>query len=315
MSIGNVKSLICRKAGDAALALKNISPGLATGVGIVFGAGCVIVACIQTMKLDKPLDEAKQKIDKIHKAEEQTPEYTPQMAKKDLTKVYARAGVDILRIYALPAGLGAASIAFIIGGHKMLRKENAAITAAYIALNESYKEYRKRLTADLGVDKDREYYYGLRKTEVVNVDPETGVASEEEMFVRDTNHISIYARIFDEMNDNFCNSPEASMSFLKGVQNFCNDKLQTYGHLFLNEVYDELGFDRSEVGQYVGWVVGEGDGFVDFGLCDITYPPTRDFVNGKEPAILLDFNVQGPIMHIFSGLEPERMKEDDAPWM
>lgn len=300
MSLSNVKSLICKNVGNVSLNLRRVSPEIATGAGIILGIGCVVLACVQTTKLGKPVDEAKEKIDKIHKAqEERSDEYDEKMARSDLTKVYARAGVDILRIYALPTGLGALSIALIIGGHNLLRRENAALTAAYIALDKSYREYRKRVRSDIGKDKDHMYYYGERKSELVNVDTETGETTVEEVYVRDTNHISPYARFFDCGNDNWCKSPEASLAFLKGVQNFCNDKLRLYGHLFLNEVYDELGIDRSEVGQYVGWTLDGGDGFVDFGIYDVSYPPTRRFVNGDEDAILLDFNVQGPIMHIF----------------
>lgn len=309
MNLNVLKSIACRRFGKAALTLRRYSPEIATGAGIVLGIGCVVVACVQTTKLGKTLDETKDRIDDIHETHAQKPEeYTDKMVKSDLTKVYLRSGVDILRIYALPAGLGILSVTCIIGGHNLLRKENAAITAAYIALNESYKEYRRRVKNDLGTEKDREYYYGERKEERVNVDMETGEATTEEVTIRDTNHISVYARYFDRGNDNWCKSPAASLAFLRGVQNYCNDKLHCYGHLFLNEVYDELGLPRSEAGQYVGWVMGEGDDFVDFGLYDANSPEGRRFINGDEDAVLLDFNVDGPIMHIFESLKTEKDK-------
>ena len=52
----------------------------------------------------------------------------------------------------------------------------------------------------------------------------------------------------------------------------------------------------------MGWIYDEknpkGDNFVDFGIYDITKEVNRDFVNGYERTILLDFNVDGPIYNL-----------------
>jgi hypothetical protein len=59
-----------------------------------------------------------------------------------------------------------------------------------------------------------------------------------------------------------------------------------------------LGIDRSKAGSVVGWVItkeGTGDNFIDFGVFDGDNPRARDFVNGREGSILLDFNVDGVI--------------------
>ena len=57
-----------------------------------------------------------------------------------------------------------------------------------------------------------------------------------------------------------------------------------------------LGFDRTKAGA-VGWVVNdEGDNqFVDFGIYDDRHQGTRNFANGFERTILLDFNVNGVV--------------------
>jgi hypothetical protein len=47
----------------------------------------------------------------------------------------------------------------------------------------------------------------------------------------------------------------------------------------------------------VGWIDGgDGDGYVDFGIYDIAAVNNRrEFINGYEPSIILDFNVDGVI--------------------
>jgi hypothetical protein len=68
--------------------------------------------------------------------------------------------------------------------------------------------------------------------------------------------------------------------------------------VFLNEVYDMVGVPRSKAGAVVGWLLspnGGTDNFVNFGVFDGRTEVARDFVNGREGAILLDFNVDGVI--------------------
>jgi hypothetical protein len=65
--------------------------------------------------------------------------------------------------------------------------------------------------------------------------------------------------------------------------------------VFLNEAYDALGLDRSKEGAVVGWVLGNGDDYVDFGLYTCDTPAVQDFMTGREYSVLLDFNVDGVI--------------------
>ena len=63
-----------------------------------------------------------------------------------------------------------------------------------------------------------------------------------------------------------------------------------------------LGIPRTKAGQVVGWVYDEncpvGDNYVDFGIYDIHREKCRDFVNGYERTILLDFNPDGNILDL-----------------
>ena len=119
--------------------------------------------------------------------------------------------------------------------------------------------------------------------------------------VVDPSTISEYARFFDDGCTGWTKDPEYNLMFLRDQQRYANDLLQSKGHLFLNEVYDMLGIPRTKAGQVVGWFYDEkhpvGDNFVDFGIYDTNRgTANRDFVNGYERTILLDFNVDGPIL-------------------
>lgn len=111
------------------------------------------------------------------------------------------------------------------------------------------------------------------------------------------NELSPYTKWFDE--DCVCweNDPEYNRRFLIDQQNYCNYMLRIIGHLYLNEVYDELGFAHTKAGTRVGWVYNKknpiGDNYVNFGLDD---PRNQDFINGKTTNALLVFNVDGVII-------------------
>lgn len=109
--------------------------------------------------------------------------------------------------------------------------------------------------------------------------------------------VSRYARWFDDSNPEWDKNHEFNLIHLTTVQSRANEQLARKGHLFLNEVYDMLNMPRSSYGQLVGWVYGaEGkDGFVDFGIYSSNNQSKRDFINGIEPFILLDFNVDGVV--------------------
>ena len=118
----------------------------------------------------------------------------------------------------------------------------------------------------------------------------------------DPNRHSEYARFFDDGCTGWTKDAEYNKSFLQKVQNYCNQKLQAQGYLYLNDVYHELGIPKTKAGQVVGWIYDEknpvGDNFVDFGIFDVYNEKARDFVNGYERTILLDFNVDGNIWEL-----------------
>ena len=113
---------------------------------------------------------------------------------------------------------------------------------------------------------------------------------------------NIYTRCFDDGCIGWDKDPEYNKMFLLHQQNHANDLLHSRGHLFLNEVFDMLGFPRTAYGNIVGWYYDEknpiGDNFVDFGIFDMNDEKKKDFVNGFERSIWLDFNVDGNILDL-----------------
>jgi len=300
IKLNEVKGLVVKASGRTGLVLKKYSPEILMGAGIVGIIGSTVMACRATLKVEGVLDNANEKFGKIKFAHDNIPDeaYDDNDYKRDMAVAYVQTGVDFVKLYGPAVTLGAASIACLLGAHGIMKKRNVALMAAYKAVEQSFADYRQRVRDEFGEDKDRRYHNGITEEVITEeVVDENGKKKKVKKTVEvvDPNNISQYARYFDDRSNQWSKVPEHNLVFLKAQQNFANDLLKSRGHIFLNEVYDMLGIPRSQAGAVVGWVLGEGDDFVDFGIFNRDDDKIRDFVNGYETNILLDFNVTGVI--------------------
>lgn len=284
----------------AVMKLKKHSPEILVVAGIAGTVVSAVLACKATTKVAEILDETKGTLDTIHEGMEtgaiNSQEYTNEDGKKDTVVVYAQTGMKLAKLYGPAIILGTLSITSILASNNILRKRNVALGAAYAAIDKSFKEYRGRVIERFGEQVDTELKYGIKakKFEEIEVDPETGKEKKvkKTVMVADPNLQSDYAVYFDSKSRNYETNPDYNRMFLKAQQAFANDKLQTRGHLFLNEVLDDLDLPRTPAGQIVGWTKDGPDGYVNFRIVEVE----RETEDGRhEPVLLLDFNVEGNI--------------------
>lgn len=296
--------------------LKKHSPEILLITGVVGTVASAVMACKASTKINMVLNDTKRAVEVIHEGVEagevkgqlengevgMVP-YSEEDSKKDLAIIYAQTGVEFIKLYGPAVVLGVASIGCILASNNIIRKRNVALAAAYASVDSSFKEYRGRVIERFGKELDNELKYNIKAKEieetVVNEDgTETTVTKTIE--TAGPNFGSPYALFFDETNRYWDKDAEYNKMFLLQTQNYANEKLKAEGRLFLNDVYEMLGFDKTKAGQVVGWVYNNpnGDGYVDFGIFDLYDEQKRLFVNGLERSILLDFNVDGNIWEL-----------------
>lgn len=303
--------------GRTGLIIQKNLPTILMCTGIAAGVASTAFAVKATLHVDEVIDEAKQNIDKVKEARETHSKevYSDFHYKQDLAGSYARGAVKVAKLYAPTVALGLVSIGCAVGGNKIMTKRNLAMAAAYKAVAKSFEAYRERVIDEFGEEKDLEFK-GVHKTGVtITTVDEDGkeVTVEANVKTFAPGDYSMYARVFAKsQTSQWCDNPEYNLHFLKHQQNFMNDLLNARGHVFLNEVYDALGFNRTTEGAIVGWVRGHGDSHIDFGIHQIdsdepsplkcsdwddkTVGEQRiDFINGNRDNVLLDFNVDGII--------------------
>lgn len=304
MKLSNIMSVAGRNLSVAKLKISKHSPELLLIAGIAGGVASAVMACKATTKVSEILDSTSEAVNTIHQVEENPPmgsDYSHEDAQKDLFITYAQTGVKLVKLYGPSLVVGGLSVAAILASNNILRKRNVALAAAFSTVSKSFEEYRGRVVEKYGKDVDNQLRMGTHE-EVVQetVTDDMGNEKQVSKTVKVTNPLgSPYAKLFDECNPNWEKNPDYSLMFLKSRQQFANDKLRSQGYLFLNDVLDSLGIPRCKEGQIVGWVFkgDEGDNFVDFGLNEDN-EWVQDFMNGDEPSVWLDFNVQGNILDL-----------------
>ena len=301
----NLKEKMVKVYNKSEMKVRKYSPEILAGVGVVGVIASTVMACKATTKLNDILAESKEQLEQIKTVAVDpayADKYTEDDAKKDTTITYVQTGVKVAKIYAPSVILCASSLGCLLASNNILKKRNAALSAAYMTVDKSFKEYRRRVAERFGDEVEKEIRYNIKAKEIVTVDEEGNEVKETVKVMEGADNpttYSDYARFFDESCPAWQNDPEYNLTFLKAQQQYANDLLKAQGRLFLNDVYKMLGIDITKAGQVVGWVYDPdcpvGDNFVDFGIYDMSKERVRAFVNGYEPNILLDFNVDGNI--------------------
>ena len=303
-------NLACNKFG---FQLQKKSPEILIAAGIAGVIVSAVMACKATIKAQEVAEDAKDTIDEIHAIEESgvtkagNP-YSADDTKKDLTTTYVQTGIKYAKLYAPAVIVGAASVTCILMSHKMMKQRMVAVAAALSATDKAFKDYRNRVVERFGEQVEKELRYNIKAKEVKQtIVDEDGKEKKVKVPVDvpaaegwDPSQYSPYARIFDETHPQWTKDPEMNQYYLKARQAQATDMLRTRGHLFLNEVYDMLGFPRTKAGAVVGWLYDPkrpelGDTYVDFGMYEIHQLSEGDFVSGNTHSFILDFNVVGDI--------------------
>lgn len=310
----SIKETIIRQTSMGLLKVRKYAPEILTAGAILSGGAALGFTVKQTLTVQpcfSPYIELKEKVAEhkenvrfvheefeAHKDEPDFPvkelppdEYTPEKELNDKMIVSCQVAINILKHYTVPLMLAGLSTACVLGLYKVWKARYTAVVAAYTGLQSMYERYKNVVKEKFGEETEKEV-----TALAIDRDVETKKDLQTGKKIRQYKQGSQYARIFDEMSCYYKRTPGENLSFLQRQQALANNMLKINGSLFLNEVYDMLGFPRTQAGSVVGWVHQYGrDHEVDFGFWDLDNVDKRAFINGWEKSVLLDFNVDGVI--------------------
>lgn len=257
------------------LKVKAASPEIMLGIGIVCGVGAIVTACMASRKVDKVVEEIHEDLDileeGLEKAKDEGDTEKVQSYKKEIVKVWAGAAWKFTKLYGPTLLLTMASGASILTSHGILKKRYLTTAAAYKALDEAYKAYRENVETQFGLaDSEKALAAQALYKEVDTVNGDGEIEKAKGLVMNPDKSKSPYEFDYNRFTapTTWDKSPEMIDTFLRTAQSYFTQRLSSCGHVFLNEVLDYLGMERTAMGQLIGWMKGAGDDYVDFGYLD-----------------------------------------------
>ena len=295
-------------ATNAKLGAQKHSPEIFVALAIASGITTVVFAWRAGKKTEKALEEpkriiaeAKGKRAHIVEAEEKgfeiLPEsqYTEEDMKHDVVIGYLKGAGEVAKLYAPVILMGAFSIACVLTSHRILSNRNAGLLAANGVLVKEFDDYRKKVVEKYGEEVDKELRFADKMEEVE--EKKTDENGKEETVTtkkpKENYQLSDFARCFNEDSKYWQKDAMYNAMFLNRKMAEMTDRLVANRVLRLNDVYEALGFEKTQAGEQFGWVYDPNDdnkNYVDFGVGDLSQKSVRDFVFGENNAVWLDFN-------------------------
>lgn len=144
--------------------------------------------------------------------------------------------------------IGTATISCIFGATILNRRQQASLASAYALVNQSYKEYRRKLIELHGEETDIEVRTAMAREHCnyhqLNLDVPDGKAI-----------------FYDEISGRTVERYERE---IMDAEYHFNRNFTLRGYAFLNEFYEFLGLPRTDYGGIAGWSVCQGISWVDF---------------------------------------------------
>ena len=286
--------------------IKKNSPEIKHIIGMASGIGAIITAGQAGYNIKKRL--VKRKIDKleIENKKKEDKKYNPKndesKSKKELVK-------GIVLDCAPTAVLTGSYVYFTNSAFNEYKTRYMDTVATLAGVSASYLAYRNRVKEKYGEEEEANIYYGRTKATVTDFNEDDIPTVKDEYHIsEDIEGLSPYAIIYKRklpngsVNPNWDDNMDFIMQFLHFQEEYANKLLYDRGYLFLNEVFDLIGYPATKAGAVVGWYLNNGgDDRVDFGLQHNLRSEVKTFFKG-EKVILLDFNVDGVIFDLLSDI-------------
>ena len=302
--------------------VKKDSPELLVIGGVVAFGATLFSMYKTTLKTKEVVDKANEEINEINGTLEKgyivcaedfstTEEYTKEDAEKDIKTVKKNSAKKIIKAAAPTIVLAFGTLSCFLGADYIRKQRHAALFAAAEMTMHSYENYRKGVIEKYGPEVDQELKYKLHKEEQIfeEEDPKTGKKKKvrRKIWQQNPDGWSDFAKVFDEYNPNYQKNMfedgkdrpygANNLDFVLKVEKAANQKLRKQGYLTLNEAYEMLGFEKSKLGQSVGWIFNKNDKdclndmHIDFGVFNRDQEEMKAILVGNERAFVVDFNI------------------------
>ena len=246
------KSKITQFVNDMQKTMVRHSPEILTGLGIAGMISTVVLAVKATPKALKLIEEEKQ---------QESHELTTVEVVKVAWKPYVPAAIS-----------GVIATGCLIGACSVSARRTAALTTAYQLSTAALSEYKNKVVETIGEKKEQHIREKIDKDRV------------------DQNPINQNSIILTKKGNTLCMDGfskryfESDIDELHKAINRLNAMLVKDGSCSLNDLYDELCLEHTDIGYDLGWNINKvGRGLIDLGT-------TATIASDGRPCIVVNCN-------------------------
>lgn len=332
INFGELKNSINNTIGMTQLKLKNASPEIFLGLGLITMTGAVVSGIIAARNHDDILTDhedrlaaAKAEVIVTEKEDEETGEIIEVEVVRDkkeiskaVRKCYLETGFAFVKNYAITGALMGVSAGCFCEMHNIQAGRIAGLTGAYTGLQEYIKRYEDNNIKLNGEESHRMCKYGFKEVEVEEEDPDTGeVVKEKKKVVKDANDAlelkdteapQLFFEFSKETSGLYSGRADLDYMTIDKAMGYCQKEVDGKGWCTLNEALIYLGMQPTKEGMILGWVKHAGPD-VDFG---IDAPVNNRFLanyNSEKP--ILFFNTHGVVWNLLNKKEVKKEFVED----
>lgn len=258
------KTKISKFASNIRFSMTKHSPEILTGIGIAGMITTAILAVKATPKALRIMDEELEyrRIDRENGVDEQ-------FAPDKISKVDA---VKLCWKCYIPATVTCvASVACLIGASSVSIKRNAALATAYKLSETALSEYREKVIETIGEKKERSVRDKVNKERI-----EKNPAGKNEIVIvgnGDTLCYDYESKRYFKSNIDKINKAvnELNRRMVGGLEMYIS----------LNDFYEEIGLESTDIGEVLGWNVSKG-------MIDVYF--SAQIADDGTPCLVLDHN-------------------------
>lgn len=190
--------------------------------------------------------------------------------------------------YLPSIGLGITTIVCIFGSQILNKKQQAALMSAYALVDQSYKDYRRKLKGLYGEEVDQEVReaIAIEKAEDVSVRG-SYLGTNCDLSLEESNgEPQVF---YDEHSGRYF---ESTIEQVLTAEYHLNRNYILRGYSYLNEFYEFLGIEETDYGSVLGWAPNDdGMYWIDFNhrkleseegkdvyIIEMPFEPTYDFL-------------------------------------
>lgn len=251
------------KTPDLANVAKNVqtfmvkrSPEILTGLGIAGMFTTVVLAVKATPKALRNIEETREELYPLDE------DRNIPIPKIEIVK-------SCWKCYVPAAVMGLTSAACLIGATSVSARRTAALAAAYQISETALTEYREKVVETIGEKKEK-----LVREKISEDRVEKQPVTKSEVFITNKGD----TLFLEPLSKRYFKS---DIELIRKAENRINKEILQgiSGYVSLNEFYDEIGLDHTDLGDDLGWNVDK--------LIDIEFDPT--ITDDEKPCLAIHY--------------------------